>query len=123
MLISEKIYYHFLLASYFTELVHISLIPDPESEAYFELLENALNHLPSKKDITAHKIEFELKLLHLLGVYPQLEHCVICSKTVFQEVPVKTELNPKKTAFTRLTFLMEEFVVKHVLAQIHNRFS
>ena len=92
----RKNYHHFLLASYFTELVHISLIPDPESEAYFELLENALNHLPSKKDITAHKIEFELKLLHLLGVYPQLEHCVICSKPVFQEVPIKTQLKPKK---------------------------
>merc|ERR1711991_964711 len=92
----RKNYHHFLLASYFTELVHISLIPDPESEAYFELLENALNHLPSKKDITAHKIEFELKLLHLLGVYPQLEHCVVCSKPVLQHPPEKTELNPKK---------------------------
>ncbi|MCH2295023.1 MAG: DNA repair protein RecO C-terminal domain-containing protein, partial [SAR324 cluster bacterium] len=52
--------------------------------------------LPSKKDIIAHKIEFELKLLHLLGVYPQLEHCVICSKPVLQHPPEKTELNLKK---------------------------
>ena len=89
----RKNYHFFLLASYFTELMHIAIIPDPESEAYFFLLKNALQKLPSKQGIKVNKLEFELKLLHLLGVFPQLENCVICTKPITKHKGAETVLN------------------------------
>ncbi|MEE1574894.1 MAG: DNA repair protein RecO C-terminal domain-containing protein, partial [Deltaproteobacteria bacterium] len=57
------------------------------------LLKNALQNLPSKQGITVKKLEFELKLLHLLGVFPQLESCVICTKPITQHKGKKPVLN------------------------------
>ena len=77
-------YDYFLLASYFTELIHIAIIPDPEGKDYFLLLKNALVSLASKQSNSTKKLDFELRLLHLLGVFPQLRVCIICNKPILQ---------------------------------------
>ena len=90
----SKNYHHFLLASYFTELVHIS---DSRSQwVYLSFLKMPWIIFPQR--ISLHTSWLNLNWNFIFGVYPQLEHCVICSKPVF-EAPVKTEFNPKNRLY------------------------
>ena len=65
------------------------MIPENESLSFFVLLNEVLKKLISGEGIsheqthTATRLEFELNLLNLLGVYPQLERCVECSRQIW----------------------------------------
>ncbi len=88
----RKNYQCFLHACYFSELILACVIPENESEPFFELLENALNRLEqpdsqqqsNAKNIQAQvKMEFELTLLKLLGVFPEFKRCVTCGQELW----------------------------------------
>ena len=65
------------------------MIPENESLSFFALLNEALIKLNAGEGIiheqnhAATRLEFELNLLHLLGVDPQLERCVECSRQIW----------------------------------------
>lgn len=88
----RKNYRRFLHACYFSELLLTCMIPENESGSYFELLENALNnlelsagelHSDRMKTLVEVKMEFELMLLKLLGVFPELKRCVMCGRELW----------------------------------------
>ena len=85
----RKQYNAFLYASYFSELLLECVIPENESLSFFALLNEALIKLNAGEGINLEQehaatcLEFELNLLHLLGVYPQLERCVECSRQIW----------------------------------------
>lgn len=73
------------VASYFLELIHIVTVENIINNSLFNLLLDFLTVTEQTKDInTLHllKITFELKLLSLIGLSPELEHCVNCGTVV-----------------------------------------
>ncbi len=69
-------------ALYYAELTsHLGQGVSGETELYFELLVNALRQLSSPQSNPAYLcLIFQLSLLHLLGLKPELDSCVICRK-------------------------------------------
>lgn len=71
------------IASYFLELVHIVTVENVINNELFDLLlvfldqmEKSDNH-PTQRLL---KVAFELKLMTIIGIRPELEHCVNCGK-------------------------------------------
>ncbi len=73
-------------ALYYAELtVHMGQGLNQESEAYFEMLVNALRQLANlKEEPTSLCLNFQLSLLQLLGLSPELGCCVVCRKRLVE---------------------------------------
>ena len=69
-------------AFYYAELtVHFGQGLSQEAQTYFEMLTKALRELcDMKNDAVYLCVKFQLSLLHLLGLKPELDSCVICRK-------------------------------------------
>jgi DNA repair protein RecO (recombination protein O) len=90
----RKNYAKFLHASYFSELLLQCEIPVVESQEYFDLLKDTLAQLSTAKTGIEIKFNFELQLLNLLGIQPNLETCVQCEGELWQKQPGRN-LSPK----------------------------
>ena len=78
-------YSKFLHANYFTELLLQCEIPAVESQDYFDLLKQAISQLSNSKTGIEIKFNFELQLLKLFGIQPNLESCVQCNSDLWQK--------------------------------------
>ena len=87
----RKNYSKFLYASYFSELLLQCEIPELDSHEYFDLLKNAMSLLSESQTDTEIKLNFEIRLLKLLGITPNLEICFQCGGELWQE---RSGLNP-----------------------------
>ena len=74
----RKNYSKFLHANYFSELLLQCEIPAVDSHEYFELLKNSMSLLSESQTGTEIKFNFEIQLLKLLGITPNLEICFEC---------------------------------------------
>lgn len=90
----RKNYAKFLHASYFSELLLQCEIPAVESQEYFDLLMDTLAQLSTAKTGIEIKFNFELQLLNLLGIQPNLETCVQCEGELWQKQSGRN-LSPK----------------------------
>jgi DNA repair protein RecO (recombination protein O) len=90
----RKNYAKFLHASYFSELLLQCEIPVVESQEYFDLLKDTLAQLSTAKTGIEIKFNFELQLLNLLGIQPNLETCVQCEGELWQKQSGRN-LSPK----------------------------
>ena len=101
----RKQYNAFLHASYFTELLLHCIIPENESYSYYALLNKVFLELCADQRLSHEqrhevvRLNFELSLLFLLGVFPQLEHCVICSRQIWRKEKERPVLNRKESHF------------------------
>jgi DNA repair protein RecO (recombination protein O) len=87
----RKNYSKFLHANYFSELLLQCGIPAVDSHEYFDLLKNAMSLLSESQTGTEIKFNFEIQLLKLLGITPNLEICFQCGGELWQE---RSGLNP-----------------------------
>jgi DNA repair protein RecO (recombination protein O) len=73
-------------AFYYAELTtHLGQGLNQESDTYFEMLINALRQLSDlNKDPIYLCLNFQLSLLQLLGLKPELDSCVICRKRLVE---------------------------------------
>jgi len=90
----RKNYAKFLHASYFSELLLQCEIPVVESQEYFDLLKDTLAQLSTAKTGIEIKFNFELQLLNLLGIQPNMETCVQCEGELWQKQSGRN-LSPK----------------------------
>lgn len=70
-----------MIASYFLELVHIVTVENVINNHLFDLLLVFLEKMESSNDHDEQhllKIAFEIKLLGVIGLMPELKHCVNC---------------------------------------------
>jgi DNA repair protein RecO (recombination protein O) len=81
----RKNYSKFLHANYFSELLLQCEIPAVESQDYFELLKKSMTQLSNSKTAEEIKFNYELHLLKLLGIQPNLETCVHCGTDLWQK--------------------------------------
>ncbi|MEC8939798.1 MAG: DNA repair protein RecO [SAR324 cluster bacterium] len=92
----RKNYSKILHANYFSELLLQCEIPAFESHEYFDLLKQTFVQLSTAKTGTEIKFNFELQLLNLLGIQPNLETCVQCGGELWQKQSGRN-LSPKFT--------------------------
>ena len=78
-------YSKFLNANYFSELLLQCEIPSVESKDYFNLLKNTMSMLSEAQTGTEIKLNFEMQLLKLLGILPNLEKCLQCGGELWKE--------------------------------------
>ena len=90
----RKNYAKILHANYFSELMLQCEIPAVESQEYFDLLMDTLAQLSTAKTGIEIKFNFELQLLNLLGIQPNLETCVQCEGELWQKQSGRN-LSPK----------------------------
>jgi len=83
-------YYHlrqdyekFLYANYFIELITIAEIPPQDSLQFFNLLYNILEQCKETTNCAITKLEFEQHFLKLLGLFPNLDHCMQCEEPLW----------------------------------------
>ncbi|MGK5095090.1 DNA repair protein RecO [Deltaproteobacteria bacterium TL4] len=76
-------YEKYLYASYFTELILLFEIPPQDSPAFFQLYQTSLEHCQNKNTYPLIKFEFEMRFLHLLGIFPNLECCIQCQQKLW----------------------------------------
>jgi DNA repair protein RecO (recombination protein O) len=72
------------IASYFLELVHVVTVENVINNDLFDMLLEFLEAIEQEKDSLKQrliKVAFELQLLDLIGLRPELHHCVNCGKT------------------------------------------
>ena len=93
----RKNYTNFLHANYFSELLLKCEIPEEESFDYFEMLKKTISDLSDTKSSIEIKFDFELKLMKLLGIEPNLEKCVKCNGDIWNLLSNKNIL-PKYSA-------------------------
>jgi len=60
-------------------------IPELDSHEYFDLLKNAMSLLSESQTDTEIKLNFEIRLLKLLGITPNLGICFQCGGELWQE--------------------------------------
>ena len=77
-------YSKFLHASYLSELLLFCEIPVVESEDYFDLLKQTITQLSEFDNCAEIKLNFEIKLLKLLGISPSLISCVACGNFLWK---------------------------------------
>ena len=75
----------FLNASYFSELLLQCVIPSVDSQDYFDLLKNTMSLLSEAQTGTEIKLNFEMRLLKLLGIPPNLDNCLQCGGELWEE--------------------------------------
>ena len=76
-------YQKFLFMSYVTELLLMCVIPPHDSEAFFELLEQSVMNFTETPSCPLAKLDFEIQLLGILGIFPNLEQCMQCHQTLW----------------------------------------
>jgi len=79
----RKTYSNFLHANYFSELLLNCEIPEDESNDYFDLLQKTIKELSNSSLDSEVKFNYELKLMKLLGIEPNLEKCVKCKDKIW----------------------------------------
>lgn len=76
-------------SSYISEIVaNFGLEEDPASEETYNLLYSALSGISdakSKKEILISVIKFQLKMMLISGIVPELDTCLICGKSIADE--------------------------------------
>lgn len=76
-------------SSYISEVVSIfGLENDPTSVDTYNLLYDALESISSlnqKKDVLLVVLKFQLKIMKILGIYPELNKCLACGKKLADE--------------------------------------
>ena len=77
-------YSKFLHASYLSELLLFCEIPLVESEYYFDLLKQTISQLSEFENCAEIKLNFEIKLLKLLGISPSLTSCIDCGNFLWK---------------------------------------
>lgn len=75
----EKILY----ASYFAEWIHLCVIDPQEALHFFDLLLSGLENLQPSTTYTKIRVEFEKNLLKLLGIWPDPNTCLECSRPLW----------------------------------------
>lgn len=94
-------------ASYFTELVaRISPLNAPHPEL-FRLLDMALDYFAGQSALELGLFWFELKLMKVMGLSPQLKECLLChhplkEDNAFPEGPVARTAHREKACETRV---------------------
>jgi len=78
-------YSKFLHASYLSELLLFCEIPIVESEDYFDLLKQTITQLSEFENCAEIKLNFEIKLLKLLGISPSLISCIVCGSFLWKK--------------------------------------
>ena len=73
-------------AMYFIELVNFLAPLGDRNEKMFELLENSLGMLCGEASTKRVARIFEIKLLAILGLMPQLKNCIICESPVGKKI-------------------------------------
>lgn len=78
-----------MCSSYISEIVsNFGLENDPCSKETYNLLYSALNHISEakeKKDILISVIKFQLKMMLISGIIPELDTCLHCGKRIIDE--------------------------------------
>jgi len=77
-------YSKFLHASYISELLLFCEIPVVESEDYFNLLKRTISQLSEFDNSAELKLYFEMQLLKLLGISPNLISCTVCENFLWK---------------------------------------
>ena len=77
-------YSKFLHASYLSELLLFCEIPVVESEDYFNLLKRTISQLSEFDNSAELKLYFEMQLLKLLGISPNLISCTVCENFLWK---------------------------------------
>ena len=77
-------YSKFLHTSYISELLLLCEIPAVESKDYYNLLHSTIIQLSKSAKIAEIKFEFEVQLLKLLGISPNLESCIQCGGSLWR---------------------------------------
>ena len=76
-------------SSYISEIVaNFGLEDDPASEETYNLLYSALNKIANskeKKDVLIAVIKFQLKMMLISGICPELDVCLCCGKRILDE--------------------------------------
>jgi len=78
-------YSKFLNANYFSELLLQCEIPSIDSQDYFDLLKNSMSLLSEDQPDKEIKLNFEIRLLKLLGIQPNLDNCLQCGGELWKE--------------------------------------
>ena len=81
----RKNYSKFLYANYFSELLLQCEIPAVDSHEYFDLLKSKMFLLSESQTGAEIKFNFEIQLLELLGISPNLDICFQCGSEIWQE--------------------------------------
>ncbi len=76
-------YNKIVYAAYCTELVHLCVIDPEAAYQFFDLLLLAYHMLQDTPSLEQTKIQFEVHLFRLLGIFPNLESC-ICGKPLWK---------------------------------------
>ena len=92
-------YSNFLHANYFSELLLKCEIPEVESRDYFEMLKKTFSELSKSNNGIEIKFNFELKLMKILGIEPNLETCVQCNGDIWHVVSMKNPLPKFSTPY------------------------
>lgn len=78
-----------MCSSYISEIVaNFGLEEDPASVETYNLLYSALNKISSaenKKDVLIAVIKFQLKMMLISGISPELDTCLSCGKRIVEE--------------------------------------
>ena len=77
-------YSKFLHACYLSELMLFCEIPIVESEDYFNLLKQTISQLSKYDNCAEIKLDFEIRLLKLLGIMPSLKLCTVCENLLWK---------------------------------------
>ena len=76
-------YQKFLHACYFTELISLADIPPQDSQKFFQLLLSTLTRCQDTPKCSLVKLDFEQRLLQLLGLFPNRETCIHCGEALW----------------------------------------
>ncbi|MBF0353329.1 MAG: DNA repair protein RecO [SAR324 cluster bacterium] len=78
-------YNKFLYACYVSELVLACKFPESEARIYYDLLRQSYSDLQSEGHESLIKLLFEIRLLELLGISPNLSQCIKCDKQLWKQ--------------------------------------
>jgi len=90
----QATYHKILYAGYLAELTDRFPVGEAEAPEFFALLEEALRLLcdaARERHLPLIRLRFELKLLDLLGLQPEWEHCSLCGSALVPEPAPPTE--------------------------------
>ncbi|MFH1359544.1 MAG: DNA repair protein RecO [Candidatus Omnitrophota bacterium] len=81
-----------LAAQYSCELVDAIMPPEEPNEDVYHLMMNFLESLQAIKDINKLVHIFQIRMLHLSGFRPHIDHCLICQKDIPTRSRFSTQL-------------------------------
>ena len=92
-------YSNFLHANYFSELLLKCEIPEIDSRDYFEIFKKTISKLSKSNNGIEIKFNFEIKLMKILGIEPNLEACVKCNGDIWYLESKKNPLPKYSTPY------------------------